>query len=166
MFIQFHFTRRLQMKVQQYARMIVLVAVCIAGPQAFSQNLQRCSNHDFNGAFGFNLKGTNFGIGLYAIVGRMSSDGDGHFTGAGAQSVNGTIAQSTFTGTYVVNADCTGTAQLTFDTSGLQDTLSFVLVNDGDELLFLDIGGGTVETGSAKKQFHARPQGDVAAKQP
>jgi len=151
------------MTISKYPILFFFVVVYIATAQMFGQVESSCTNSDFRGTFGFDLKGTNFSIGQFAIVGRMTADGNGHFTGSGVQSVNGKIAQSTFTGTYTVQADCTGTALMTFDTSGIKDSLSFVSVNDGNELLFLDIGGGTVETGSAKRQFGARPPVKVTA---
>jgi hypothetical protein len=94
-------------------------------------------------------------MGDYAIIGRFEADGHGKLSGAGRQTLNGNQGDATFTGTYIVGADCTGTAELLF-ADGERGKVRFVLVSDGSEVLLLDTGGHTIETGEAKKQFARR----------
>jgi hypothetical protein len=53
-----------------------------------------------------------------AAVGRAVLDDMGNVTGTESRSVGGGFADETFTGTYTVNPDCTGTATLAFSESG------------------------------------------------
>jgi len=53
-----------------------------------------------------------------AAVGRAVLDASGNISGTESRSVGGGFADETFTGTYSVNADCTGTTTLQFFESG------------------------------------------------
>jgi hypothetical protein len=125
--------------------------LCLAG-SLYAQG--PCSNKSLVGAFGFNVIGTNVSAGLqFAINGRFVADGAGHFKGKATQSSGGKVSRDLkFTGTYTVQTDCTGSANLVFP-AGVQPNLEFVLASDNDELLIIDSDDGTVESGVAKKQF-------------
>ena len=86
----------------------------------------------------------------YALVGRFSADGAGSFKGAGTESVNGDIARVAFSGTYTVDADCTGAAKLRFAHDGLAN-LAFIIVDNGNQLQIIVSDQGTLETGTAIK---------------
>src|SRR5665213_2553240 len=92
-----------------------------------------CADRNLNGAYGFNLNGVNFSVGQYAMVGRFVSDGKGRFEGSGTQNVKGTLSTAKFVGTFSIQADCTGTATLSF-IGGPKATLEFVLVQNGDQV--------------------------------
>lgn len=135
-----------------------LICLLAAVPSsARAQLYHPCNASDLVGAYGFSLKGTNTVANVpFAITGRFASGGKGALTGTATQSVNGIIAKMGFSATYAIDPDCTGTATLTFD-DGVQASLSFVLVSDGREILFIDSDTGTVEQGSAKKMFSEKP---------
>ena len=114
---------------------------------------QTCSTESLKGAYGFSVKGTNVVANVqFAITGRFESDGEGHFAGAGSESVSGSVFHTAFQGTYEINADCTGSAILQFS-NNVAAHLEFVLVDDAAEILIIDTDQGTIETGVAKKQF-------------
>jgi len=115
---------------------------------------QECSNESLTGAFGFLVSGTNVAANLlFAISGRFVADGKGSFAGTASESTAGQIAEHyPFTGSYTVAPDCTGSAQFVFPSGG-SSRLDFVVVSDGDEVIILDVDFGTVESGTAKKQF-------------
>jgi hypothetical protein len=72
--------------------------------------------------------------------------------GVFAESAAGAIGSGiTFTGTYAVNQDCTGTAELT-DSLGRTGTRAFVIVQEGKEIQYVFTDPGFVATGIAKKQ--------------
>src|SRR5262249_54516637 len=74
-----------------------------------------CDAHSLSGGYGFHLTGTNLArSALYAIAGRIEADGQGGFVGSATHSAQGAIARIKFTGTYTVNADCTGTSTMKF----------------------------------------------------
>jgi hypothetical protein len=89
-------------------------------------------------SYGYTVTGTIPGIGDIAAVGIFTADGAGQVSGADTIAVtnfNGTgvIEQRTSTGTYTVDADCTGTFTLQFVAphfSGLA-TVDIVIVDKG-----------------------------------
>lgn len=87
-----------------------------------------------------------------AGVGTDTFDGEGGVTGTGSLSVNGNIVPLTFTGTYKVNPDCTGTYTIPGGT-----TLFFVIADSGNEIQAICIDPGVVIAHVFRRQF---PVGD------
>ncbi len=81
-----------------------------------------CSLAGSAGTYGFTLTGViilRTGPVPIAAVGRQTLDADGNTSGTESVSVGGSFADETFTGTFTVNPDCTGTTTLDFfDESG------------------------------------------------
>ena len=139
-------------------RIIVVFAFCgiLGAGQAFGQPNQACKVQDLTGTYGFTLKGDNLARGVgYIVAGVLTSDGSGNITGSGKQTVAGQVSDAEFTGTYQINADCTGTTHLQF-VGGVQSDLYFVLVQDGEEAMMLYVGPGVLENGNAKRVHVAR----------
>lgn len=86
----------------------------------------------------------------YIVAGVLTSDGSGNISGSGKQTVAGLVSDAAFTGTYHVNADCTGTTHLQF-AGGVQSDLFFILVQDGEEAMMLYVDNGALESGDAKR---------------
>jgi hypothetical protein len=91
------------------------------------------------------------------IVGILTSDGAGHVKGAFTQMKGGVLGTGTFTGTYTVNADGTGSMSLNTGTDNPQ--LAFALNNatptspaKGLQLLQTTENGNKVHSGVALKQ--------------
>ena len=107
------------------------------------------------GSFGFSLDGDWIGgtdPGPRATVGLFTADGKGNLSGYGTKSKNGTISQDlTFTGTYTVNPDCTGSMTMT-DSDGELKNNDFVIVDKHYELFGIQADDGRVNTFNAKKQ--------------
>src|SRR4249920_3740338 len=83
----------------------------LAGITPTSQAGQ-CSFGSSAGNFGFTLTGVVIlptGPVPIAAVGRANLDAAGNVSGTESRSVGGGFADESFTGTYSVNADCTGT---------------------------------------------------------
>jgi len=97
----------------------------------------QCSLNGTAGKYGFTLTGaviTQAGAIPIAAVGRANLDASGNATGSESRSVGGGFADETFTGSYTVNADCTGTATLQFFESGqLVRTSILSIVFDNNE---------------------------------
>jgi hypothetical protein len=72
------------------------------------------------GTYGFTTNGTVVGIGPRASVGILTLDAAGNVrNGKATSSLNGSVTRETFSGTYTVNPDCTGTFSFDiFDLSG------------------------------------------------
>lgn len=84
-------------------------------------NAGSCSLTGSTGKYGFTLTGVvilGTGPVPIAAVGRITLDAAGNASGTESRSVGGAFADETFTGTYAVNPDCTGTAAVNFYESG------------------------------------------------
>src|SRR5712691_11871219 len=100
-------------------------------------NARSCSLTGVAGNYGFTLTGVVIlptGPVPIAAVGRVTVTAAGTTSGTESRSVGGGFADETFTGTYTVNPDCTGTATLQFYESGqLVRTSELSLVFDNNE---------------------------------
>jgi len=115
-----------------------------------------CSNRTLTGVYGIKFEGQTLNPanpGIFASVSRMTLDGQGHFTVSEVGRFNGQPVQRTFSGSYVVNADCTGFLDYTTALSNPPHVVhgDFVLVNGGDEFFVLDNEDNWVATGVGKK---------------
>jgi hypothetical protein len=131
--------------------------------QETQETFPKCSNANLSGGYGYMVNGTTTNAEQYSLVGRFVADGKGGLKGGGAQAVNGVISRPTFIGTYTVNANCAGTANLTFDYGG-SAPLEFIIVDDGKtvDIMVAGVNGnqGQNEVGTATRQFN-RPQASL-----
>jgi len=100
-----------------------------------------CSNSSLRGNFGFQFQGDIIGFGPIAGVGVATFDGAGNFTQTDNVSINGlpAILNRPGSGTYSVNADCTGTQ--TLNTGGQVFHNTFVIVGKQSFSVQTDPGG-------------------------
>jgi hypothetical protein len=74
---------------------------------------RQCSTAGAAGKWSITDQGTVIGIGPRTAVGVFTLDGAGNLTnGSATSSLNGSIASETYSGTYTVNSDCTGTVSI------------------------------------------------------
>src|SRR2546421_7111904 len=78
-----------------------------------------CTKAASAGKWGFSTTGSIPAIGAVAATGVFTQDGSGNITGTQTRSLNGDIADETFTGTATVNPDCTGTDTIQVFESGV-----------------------------------------------
>lgn len=105
-----------------------------------------CSNHTLRGAYGATITGTVAGL-PFAELDLVSADGNGSFSGTGTVSYNGSISTVSFTATYTVNSNCSGSASLS---TGV--TQNFVIKADGSEVQFIGTNNPDAQvTGDAKQ---------------
>ncbi|MHB8217841.1 MAG: hypothetical protein ACYDDS_17350 [Candidatus Sulfotelmatobacter sp.] len=115
---------------------------------AVAQGLATCTNLAVKRSYSFEGTGIVIGTGQVALAGRLSLNGTGSITGTETLSLNGVISSSLpVTGTYQINADCTGTATIT--PSGFSPThLSLVVVNADKEIMAIETDSNTIVTGT------------------
>lgn len=104
-------------------------------PQAYAEESHACTDHTLVGRYGFTGQGF-FGASAQAAadVGIFVSDGQGNISsGSDTLSSGGQVISRTFTGTYSVNSDCTGTVALQFNPGGTVD-VAIVLDDRGHEV--------------------------------
>ena len=96
-----------------------------------------CTNASINGVYGISSVGTGLnGSGQPASsVYQITVDGAGNLTGTATKSIDGSLVTFSFTGTYQIAKNCTGTARFT-NQSGQTEHDNFVL-NNGKKSAFL-----------------------------
>ncbi|MFY0567482.1 hypothetical protein ACN28E_27165 [Archangium lansingense] len=82
----------------------------------------------------------------FAQAGGEHFPGDGTLTGSATVSTNGEITRITYTGTYTVEPDCSGTATLTDNLGGTAHFDIFVTKN-GESTSFIQTDPGYVTAG-------------------
>jgi hypothetical protein len=150
---------------------MVLLAIVYVGSAlaARAQDESGCSNASVAGKWGFTTNGTVVGIGPRASLGIFTLDGAGNLVnGKATASLNGSVTDETFSGTYSANPDCTGKLAIQiFDPAGnkiLAATLNLVFDTNVRELRAIFTSAvlpngtslGTVITVQAKRLFSDR----------
>lgn len=119
-----------------------------------------CSNASLQGTFAYT--GTGFIVtpavaaGPFAEVGTQTFDGKGATTTTFTASQNGNIFQMTFTGTYTMNPDCTGTITLQTPAPFPTVTLFFVVGDNLNEFHAIETAPGAVVTRIGRRLFPGR----------
>lgn len=94
-------------------KLVILLAATLivsTSPAAFAEDKDECSLARAAGKWTLTDQGTVIGIGPRVAVGVFKLDASGNLTdGVAASSLNGSVASETFSGTYTVNPDCSGT---------------------------------------------------------
>jgi len=131
------------LKISMIATPVMIVCgllVSCASTRAESHD-GTCSNRTLNGDYGFTGEGLILpapGVTLpIRGVSMTHFDGQGHFTQVDHVIVNGVappIPWSPSTGTYHINADCTGTAHIVIPVTNGFVNLAMVVVNQGKEI--------------------------------
>ena len=92
-----------------------------------------CSLARAAGHWSLTDNGTIVGIGPRTAVGVFTMDGNGNLqNGVAASSLNGTVASETFSGTYTVNPDCSGSFDVKIYSGGTElfELTAFTAFND------------------------------------
>jgi len=118
-----------------------------------------CDASSFLGGYGYALSGYSYdaqeNLYILAGAGRMVADGKGGVTGTDTFSLDGTIAHRTYTGTYSMNEDCTGSIVLQVTAGGTSATGhgDIVAVNNAREINFIQTDPNIIFSGVFKRQF-------------
>ena len=134
-------------------RLATFAALSVLGLMVPHANAQRlCNNAELVGGYSFVASGT-FGTNGFAAAGQGFYDGNGGVTGVINMSVGGTVTGPiTWTGTYVVNPDCTATKTVVIP--GIGTVHFFITAGNGfAELRFIATDTGTVISGTAQRQY-------------
>jgi hypothetical protein len=108
-----------------------------------------CSNVTLHGSYVYSADGFIAPPPFTPIAeaGTYTFDGSGSFSTANTLSVGGTIVPRSATGTYTVNADCSGTADVTGGVS-----FNFAITRAAQSLRFVVSTAGVVASGTMEKQ--------------
>ena len=138
------------MKRQIRVGMLLAVGLLIWGAghpeQAWSDN--SCSLRTLKGTYVYHCSGVHLVNGqqvYFAFAGQDHFSGDGKLSGVFSFSENGVISPHvSYTGTYTVNPDCTGT-YTTVDENGVIGHLDLFFGRDGEEVTFIFTDAGIVD---------------------
>ncbi len=142
-------TRRLSLLV---LGLILVAGLPCAGAEREAE--RAFTNADVRGPYGFFLEGTINTVGPVAAIGFFVADGNGALAdGTRTISVNGAVLRQTFTCTYTVNPNGTGSAECTILSGGSgKETFDFVLTDKSREVPVVATDPGRIIRGAAVKQ--------------
>lgn len=107
-----------------HTKLVILLAAALivsTSATAFAKDKDECSLARAAGKWSLTDQGTVIGIGPRTAVGVLTLDGNGNLlNGVATSSLNGTIASETFSGTYTVNPDCSGTFDVKIYSGGTE----------------------------------------------
>jgi hypothetical protein len=141
----------------------VFASLIISGFATRLDAQDRCTNASLKGSYAFKVDGTNVSnpylpLGPFAAVGKNTYDGRGLMRGVITISSNGLIINATYTGSYTVNANCTGVKSATLSIGAVVDFF-FVIDDDLREIQMVvtqagppgSLADGLTVAGSARK---------------
>lgn len=114
-----------------------------------------CSGETIFGKYGYKLEGTIVGLGKVVLNGVIAHrrDFSGNFLISGEDALNAdnlTLPVRTYSGSYSIKADCTGTGVYT-DSIGNTVNYKIVVVNGGQKLFFMGLDPGVIVNGVAER---------------
>ena len=114
---------------------------------AASQGTATCTDKGVKHTYSVELTGTDLAIGQIGAVGQFVLNGTGSISGTLTLSLYGTIVyDASVTGTYTINSNCTGTAQIT--PQGVSTiNLSLVVLSTDKEIMAIETDANTVISG-------------------
>ena len=100
---------------------IAFAAALATSAAASDHAAGRCSLARAAGKYSFTDNGTVVGVGPRTAVGTLTLDGQGNvLNGVATSSLNGSVASETFSGSYTVNADCSGSIDVKIYSGGTE----------------------------------------------
>ena len=144
------------MKRKLWITTLVVLSAALLASTAPSVHADSCSLGGVAGRYGYTTSGTIPTLGAVAGVGHVSLDRTRNLTGSQTVSFNGAIASETLSGTYSVNADCTGSATISVFRSGVlvrTSVLNLVYDDHQREIRAIFTTAGTAITVNARKMF-------------
>jgi hypothetical protein len=113
-----------------------------------------CTNSTVSGTYFYLLNGNMLSgtqVSPYVELGKLVADGAGRVSGSSHASVGGSISPYTFTGTYSVQSNCTGTMTLVVNSKS-SGSFTFQVVNGGQGVMVAFSSPGVVAGGEAYRQ--------------
>jgi hypothetical protein len=151
----------------------ILLGVCIVTVLAASVTFRaradedkKFDNHTLNDKYGFHSLALSLDpsntLGAsdpFAVSGYYEFHGDGTMNGADTVSRDGNIIPRTYTGTYQVNSDGTGTVTLDISPT-FQPVGNFIIVDNGRAIEIIFAVPGNLNTFTLRKQHDSRSEHD------
>jgi hypothetical protein len=119
--------------------------------QAASTGTGQCGNGSLSGTYGYVVSGQialTTGNYYYSESGQITADGNGHITDNNVYNIGGGGKADGGSGTYTINNDCTGAAQLVYPDGTFNYAIALAA---GNNLLFLETDTGTGVAGVGQR---------------
>jgi hypothetical protein len=118
---------------------------------AQAQGSTSCSLAGVKGTYGLQGEGTEIGVGPLAFAGQITLHGGGTLNGTETLSINGSVvSKQKISGAYKVGHPCQGAAVIQIGNQGPVH-LNLVVVNGGQEILFIQGDSNTLVSGSLQR---------------
>ena len=145
------FVEKRRRGVRPALRLIVFGSIFFLGvtPTVHAEHRNECTQGSLKGSYGYVFGGPLVGVGPVAAAGLIAFDGEGGLTARDTLNNSVVISRRTGTGTFTVNSNCTGSAELGGEFGGLSFDFMIVPGSGGSELSFLVTNPGTVQSGVA-----------------
>jgi hypothetical protein len=143
---------------------LLLLALALAASSTLTAHASGCTNMTIKGTWVNSLHGQIFlpdGTSLVLTgVTKTTYDGLGNSTELDASGVNGNVPTGwrTGSGSYTVNADCTGTETISFPNQA-DIHAQFVVAQSGNKLHFVNIDPGISLSGEAERVHAPKCEG-------
>jgi hypothetical protein len=120
--------------------------------RAASTGGAQCGKGSLNGGYGYVLSGAivdSSGEFYYSEAGQVTADGNGNLTDTNVYNLGGGGNSDSGSGTYTINSDCTGTAQLIYP----DGTFNYdIALGKDNHLLLLEADAGAGVAGTGQRQ--------------
>jgi len=136
--------------------MCLVAAALITSVLKAEDEDHRCSLRSVSGTFGYVVTGIRNGVGPVAGAGELTFHQDGTISdGKQTVSFGGVIADETYSGTFTVNSDCSGsfTVDVASPIAPRTSHVDLVWVDDGNGAKAIFTDAGTILTADAKRLF-------------
>lgn len=135
--------------------LVALFAPVVCSPRAFGQYNNTCGTDAAVGTYvvmcsGFITPAANAPSLPFTILGTVTGDKDGYFSGSATNSVAGTVFPQAVAGQSSTRPDCTGS--ITYN-KGQKDEINirYVIVSQGEELMGMVVDKGANVTCSLRR---------------
>jgi len=116
-----------------------------------AQGAAVCTDLGVKHSYSMELTGSVTSVGQVAMGGQLVLNGTGSITGTATLSLNGTIVNAVpVTGTYTINSNCTGNAQIT-PKGQSPIKLALVVVNADKEMMAVETDTNTIVSGTLQE---------------
>jgi len=136
------------MNFQKQCLVLLVFATLVAVGSASAGS---CSNATLNGVWGYTSSGFGGDGTPRALVGQATADGKGNLSGTETKSKDGAILTVTFTGTYSVAKNCTGSLTV-IQQDGTTKNANFVFDDSKKGFQVIQTDSGHVDSGFALAQ--------------
>jgi len=135
------------------ASVLLGLAALVQAPALLANDDGPCSYRSVSGAFGYTVNGIRNGVGPVAGAGTVTFHQDGTVEGKQTVSFNGIIADETYSGTYTVQSDCSGsfTVDVVSPIAPRTSHVNVIWTSDSNAAKSIFTDAGTILTADAQR---------------